>query len=260
MNFRTAWVGAPTSDPRPGPAVVIADTETGGGGPDGGLRLPFLPDGRRIWDVCLCRRNPDGTDEWYEAFVALEDLPFDLDDPDALEALNRFGRFDARHPQRRPPGVGPVVPCLREAALAADLMHMFRPTDGMTGRAAKPVLVGAVPSFEDLSLGDLLRRHGMIDSEPPWHYHLYDIETAAAARLGWRPHWDSKKLSRALGVDPGLYDAHTARGDVEWAMAVYDAVYAPLWQRWASRLTLAVPAMAKSWSGRQRPPQGRSAA
>lgn len=233
-----------------GPALVFADTETNG------LRLPHLLDGRRIWDLALCRRNSDGSEEWLEAFVRLDELPFDLDDPDMLANLNRFGRFDERHPQRNG-GAGLVT---SELALAQDIMFMFRPTPGLKGMDAKPVLIGAVPGFEDAGIGDLLRRHDLIDSETPWHYHTFDVETAAAARLRRRPHWYSKDLSRDLGVDPDAYDAHTARGDVEWAMALYDMAYAPRWVIWAARAALRLRRLRDTWNDPQEPVQSRPTA
>jgi hypothetical protein len=244
----------PPSYQAKGPALVFADTETGGR--RGGLRLPFLLDGRRIWDLALCRRNPDGSEEWLQAFVRLEDLPFNLDDPEQLALMNRYGRFDERHPQRN----GAYGPVAVEAALAADVAHMFRPTSGLTGMDAKPVLIGCVPGFEDLGIGDLLRRHGLIDSEPPWHHHLLDAETAAAARLGIRPHWYSKDLSRALGVDPDAYDAHTARGDVEWAMALYAMAYAPRWVIWSARAGLRLRRLRDTWNSPQTATRPREAA
>lgn len=240
----------PPSYQAKGPALVFADTETSG------LRLPFLDDGRRIWDLALCRRNPDGSEEWLEAFVRLDELPFDLEDPDLLALMNRYGRFDERHPQRNG-GRGQVT---SELALAQDIMYMFRPTRGLAGMDAKPVLIGAVPGFEDLGIGDLLRRHDLIDSEPPWHHHIFDAETAAAIRLRWRPHWYSKDLSRALGVDPAAYDAHTARGDVEWAMALYDMAYAPRWVIWAARAALRLRRLRDTWNSPQTATQPREAA
>lgn len=240
MTFHTPWLGIlPAAYNPSGPALVFADTETVGRGKYGSLRRPYLIDGRRIWDIALCRRNPDGSQEWLEAFVKLENLPFDLDDPDTRANLNRFGRFDERHPQITGPDKGRMVQVLWEQQLADDLMYMLRPTPGMDGMAAKPVLIGAVPSFEDLGLADLLHRTGRIDSEPPYHYHLWDIENVIAGRLRRRPHASSEDLSRLLGVNPDDYDRHTARGDVEWVMDQYDMVYAPLWRIWAARVAMA---------------------
>lgn len=103
----------------------------------------------------------------------------------------------------------------------------------------RPHLVGAVPSFDDRRVGDLLRRCGIT---PRWHYHLVDIE---AVIVGWmagyqkaklegltaaKPAllveaWKSDDLSRAIGVDPDQFDRHTAMGDVRWCIAQYAAVF-----------------------------------
>ena len=83
-------------------------------------------------------------------------------------------------------------------------------------------LVGAVPSFDAAFLTRLLRKHGLV---PVWHYHLVDVEALAAGKMGMQPPWNSEELSRAVGVEPGGFERHTARGDVLWARAIYRAVF-----------------------------------
>jgi DNA polymerase III epsilon subunit-like protein len=106
-------------------------------------------------------------------------------------------------------------------------------------------LVGAVPSFDDAFLKRLLKANGACAG---WHYHLVDVEALAAGFARGRgrgmaiagdvtrfpgavaayenaaPPWTSDDLSKAVGVDPGQFDRHTALGDARWARAIYDAV------------------------------------
>jgi hypothetical protein len=91
-----------------------------------------------------------------------------------------------------------------------------------TGQIAH--LVAAVPSFD----------HAMICNnwtgwpgfgEGLWHYHLIDVEILAAGRLGVEPPYSSSDLTAAMNVTVDEASKHTAMGDVEWAMALYAAVY-----------------------------------
>jgi DNA polymerase III epsilon subunit-like protein len=82
-------------------------------------------------------------------------------------------------------------------------------------------LAGAVISFDEERLRQLLRAHHEC---PMWHYHLVDVESLAAGKLGLGPPWDSDELSRQVGVDPDDFDRHSALGDARWAKAIYDAV------------------------------------
>lgn len=206
--------------------VVAIDTETNG------LTRPYLPDGRRIWEVGLIRVEPDGTYADFHAFVDLADLPWDPDSPGDSRKGLEIGRFWDRHPQVNSGAKGRV---LREADVAAMLATWFEPDPG-TG--ARPYLLGCVPSFEDLGVADLLLRYGHIDSEPPWHYHLVDAETAAAARLRMSPPWDSKEITRRIGLDLAAYRAHEALEDARWALDLWMMANAPLWRIWAARARL----------------------
>lgn len=94
-------------------------------------------------------------------------------------------------------------------------------------------LVGAVVSFDEERLRRLLRACGEC---PGWHYHLIDVESLAVGWLAGQPlpgggdggpapgqlPWDSRVLSRAVGVDPEGFNQHTALGDARWAKAIYE--------------------------------------
>jgi hypothetical protein len=165
---------------------------------------------RKVWEVGAILREDDGTEHEWGAIVG------DVD----LFAANHeslvVGRFYERHPGH---GGESNLPVLPEQAVAKRLDLLL----------AGAVLVGAVPSFEDTGLFDLLDRHELIGDggATPWHYHLVCVENLAAGKLAIPPPWDSEELSRAVGVAPRGHDRHTALGDARWARAIYDAVMGP---------------------------------
>jgi hypothetical protein len=89
------------------------------------------------------------------------------------------------------------------------------------------LLLGSVPSFDDRRVGDLIISEGF---QPPWHYHLVDIEVLARGWLmgkgikGAHLLKSSNELSRVLGVDPHEFERHTAMGDVDWTIAQLKAI------------------------------------
>lgn len=215
--------------------IISADTETTS------LVRPYLRGGRRIWDLGIIRREPDGTENTLHAFVRLVDLgllemiparvAMDITvpigerlrahlPPDVQEALD-VGRFFERHPEVLEPSA-PAPAVIPERQLAELLMSGWL-APGSDLRP--PTLLGVVPSFEDLGIADLLYRHKWINSETPWHYHPADVAAILGGALRRPPQWNSEELSREVGVDPDSYPRHTAIGDAQWALDLYDAVY-----------------------------------
>lgn len=87
-------------------------------------------------------------------------------------------------------------------------------------------LVGACPWFDAQFLRHFLLYHG---HQATWRYHHIDIEALAVGYLAARGEtvdlpYHSKDLSRRVGVDPDMFDAHTAIGDARWAKAVYEKI------------------------------------
>lgn len=185
--------------------IVFLDTETTGLSPDA-----------HIWELAMIRRQTSGKMEKMEGFVQ----------HDVRLANNLPQRFREDHQRRYIPELA-----MDEKTLVEVVMDMFRRDDAF---APKPHAVGAVPNFDTERIARILARHG---HEPPWHHHLIDAETLAVGYLYGlyvadglaQPSlpglpWDSDDLSLRLGVNPLRFDRHTALGDTEWAMAIYDAV------------------------------------
>lgn len=87
-------------------------------------------------------------------------------------------------------------------------------------------LIGAVPDFDTAGLRHLMQ---VRRSQSPWHYHITDVETLLVGYLAARGvhvpfPYESDDLSLLVGVDPTLFDRHTAMGDVLWTIANYYAV------------------------------------
>lgn len=199
--------------------ICFLDTETLGLHPDA-----------PVWEFAAIRRRPDGSEEDFHCYIDHDEFVpgngqtvrwiDDLPDSFADDYRERFSPAKA----------------LNEPTAAA---LIYAATRGAT-------IVGAVPSFDTERLSQLLRRNGI---EPPWHYHLMDVENlvlgylhGVAARVidearmrGDEPDpaltqrnlgfpLKSDDLSRAVGVDPDEYARHSAMGDVAWARAQWDAV------------------------------------
>lgn len=189
-----------------GAPVVFLDTETTG--------LDLLSD--EVWEFAGFRRDPEtGTETALHLFIEhdagrCERLPPPfLDDHRA-----RYPGMGSRPGMAAPSCGAQVTPDVRTRAEAA------RQIAGFTSGAH---LAGAVVSFDAARLELLLRSAGLM---PAWHYHLVDVETLAAGMLRLHPPYDSDELSALAGVDPSVFERHTAVGDALWARAVYDAVLA----------------------------------
>lgn len=223
--------------PRADCPLLFADTETTS------LTRPHLRGGRRIWDAAIIRRDPGGTENYFQGYVSIADIgltaymPPDLmydtttslrdrlykHVPDDIRDALDVGHFWDRHPEMTNGfGVHPNV--YSERDLAAQLVSWTSAVPG----GQRPYLIGSVPSFDEESFADLLRRCGFLTGDnTPWHYRPVDVVTAVATRLGAPLPWNPQDLSRRLGVDPGKYAQHTALGDARWARDMFDAAFAP---------------------------------
>lgn len=191
--------------------LAIVDTETTG----------LDPQVHRIWEVALILAIHEPTklvvEDAHRWFVELPPLALARAEPTAL----RINHFHARTGELQ----------------AADWTppDVFAPY--FAWLTAERHLVGAVPSFDDRRLDDLLRAHGQ---SPAWHYHVIDVEALAAgyharqAQLDQdddpdpmfaAPPWRSEDLINPLTTPPSEQERHTAMGDARWAMRTYACVY-----------------------------------
>lgn len=164
---------------------------------------PVLDD---MWEFCAIRRDP-GVGYERRLHVFLEH------NTDRAQFLPEKFRRD--HDARYDPAV--AFPRREAAAMIAGFLAC-PPTP--------PHLVGLNPSFDVWQITTLLTEHGQPLNL--WNYHLLDLNPMMVQKLtdlGQRPvfPWRSDALAEALGVLPAE-DRHTAVGDVEWQMRIWDAL------------------------------------
>jgi hypothetical protein len=178
--------------------------------------------GRRAWEVAIIRRESDGTEETFHAFIG--DVNLSNADPMGL----KIGGFYERHPAYaggvRRGGQFSDGTSYSEWWVAEEVERLTRGAH----------IVGCVPNFDTEVFAEMLRRYNLA---PAWHYHLIDVEALAVGYLAGRADelnlparyvelpWSSDDLSRACGVEPASEEErHTALGDARWAMRLYDAI------------------------------------
>jgi hypothetical protein len=183
--------------------LVFMDTETTG--------LSLDDD---VWEFAAIRREPDGSTRTVHLFLR----------HDTRKCRSLPESFLADHQAR--------FPSSHTAEWHPDALSVERAARQIAEITAGAHVVGAVPNFDTERLALLLGRHGWT---PEWHYHLIDVENLAVGYLAalrlktsdaLAPPWDSEILSSAVGIDPDQFERHTALGDAQWAMAIYDAVMA----------------------------------
>lgn len=177
--------------------LVFIDTET----------TSLRPD-RRAWEIGMIMREPGTTDREWSWLIDTEDLDLGNADPFSL----KIGKFYDRHQQAFAPNKVSI------ASLIARESDVLRHVEFRTRGA---ILVGAVPNFDAEVLAARMRAHGIC---PSWHYHLVDVETLAAGKLGLAPPWDFDKVLDAFGLTYDEADRHTALGDARMARDLYDEV------------------------------------
>jgi DNA polymerase III epsilon subunit-like protein len=165
--------------------IIFLDTETTG----------TIPGVHEAWEVAVVVRDPDAP-EWSGVWQ----LPVDESaaDPEAL-AMNGW------HERRAAPELWTDL-----RSFAGDFCEL----------TAGAWLVGANPGFDAAFLDRILRGQGI---EPRWLYRLVCVENLVAGAVGRMP--AGLHLSaEAVGIDPALFDRHSALGDARLAQAVFDKV------------------------------------
>jgi DNA polymerase III epsilon subunit-like protein len=156
-------------------------------------------------------------------------------DPGALRVGKYYERTAAMCWECRPSGVYDLAGVTDDdrphwsgpSAVAAEVARLL---DDAT-------IIGANPAFDALFLTGFLRSNGQA---PTWHYRLRDIgsiahgylRACAALAMPGRdaamgvPAFDAStdEFARALGVDPGKFERHSALGDCRLAAAMLAVV------------------------------------
>ncbi|MFG2054786.1 hypothetical protein ACGFI9_12215 [Micromonospora sp. NPDC048930] len=205
--------------------IVALDLETSG----------LDPDRHHIWEIGAVvrdHRDPAYCGRWQ---IMMRPNLTDAD-PVAL----RVGRYYERAPRHFASrnGCGAYV-IARPAALIGSAATPAPPPVAPIGETTRTAvagwlavildgatIVGANPAFDAAFMTRFLRSHG---HAPTWHHHLVDVAALAAgylARTGdsVAPPWRTGDLAAALDLhcEPEL--RHTALGDADWALAIYDTV------------------------------------
>jgi hypothetical protein len=182
--------------------LAFVDTETTH------VRNPFLPGGRRPWEVAVRRRDPDGRIRRFGAII--EDVDLTGADPQSLE----IGGFYQRHPRH-----GGWMGTFGSALMPeVDVAHHL--ADVLAGAQLVALNVG----FDALNFSWLLSKRGLEDET--WDYHSFDLGTATSLLLGWRPPYSGSGLAKRLGVLPEAFGkAHIAPSDAAWHEGWYDALW-----------------------------------
>lgn len=156
---------------------------------------------RQIWDLAYIVRAEGEQDREEQFFfnVSLKDA-----DPMSL----KIGGYYDRHPEPYSEYGG----------------FLFQETEVLKKVAEDlrdATIVGAVPSFDEETLAKEL--WSALHLQPTWHYHLIDIETLVAGRLGLAPPWNYDRIIEAAGLPPIKdEDRHTAIGDARMVRDLFD--------------------------------------
>jgi hypothetical protein len=180
--------------------LVFLDTETDG-----------LTPNRRIWEIAIIRRDPDGSETEWSAFIDIDLRKADL------KGLY-VGRFYDRHPKGRWLAGTATEQTYAVDSPTAHLVKQETAARTIARLTHGATIVGAVPNFDTEAISKLLRTHGIT---PAWHHRLRCVETLAAGYTG-QDLGGLRACADELGIAP--WDEHTALGDTRAAKDVYDAI------------------------------------
>jgi DNA polymerase III epsilon subunit-like protein len=169
-------------------ALAFLDTET----------TSLDEENGRIWEIGLILRGP-GQDEDLQMVVQIDGVRAEEFEPKARQV----SRFDERYG--------------KDAALMGAGTAVHALTSWLAGRH----LVGANPAFDQAFLKSMFRAYRL---EPTWHHRLIDVEALAMQSLGIPTPMGLRQSADALGIRYDPDSLHSAFGDAELAMRIYDLV------------------------------------
>jgi hypothetical protein len=220
------------------PPLVFVDLET----------VTLDPYGDVIWEIAAILRDPDKANISKWVWQVRPDV----------HKLSGFSRPDFEKRFRVPDNAEAML----WTDLDEDWEEPGRPmsrtsvADMFASLTHRRHVVGAVPDFDTWRMRFFVERWAP-HTALTWHYHLRDVENLAVGWLcgveigrerergaqlttgprpardsDWRPDWlesdgswKSDNLYKAMGINPNRYARHTALGDTELNMAVYDKVF-----------------------------------
>lgn len=200
--------------------TVFVDTET--------VRLSSVPGRVTVWEIAIIV----GTDRYLWKVAHSRGI----EQPTALEVGRYHQRY--RHLWTAETGaawriIHPIKPAVIAGAEPDEALsepHEFATELADLTRGCQ--IAGSNPWFDMDHITTMLMRANV---PPAWHFHPLDIPSmaeGACAVWGLDPvsgNGDgiirSSDWSRAIGVDPDLFDRHTALGDAEWCRAQYQLIY-----------------------------------
>lgn len=180
-----------------------------------GLIPPWHLGGRRIWEIALIRREPDGTERTSHVFIRRADVNMRAVPEDQLKQALDAGRYHERYPEAAGLPMDEVYSGEQAAQIVAAV------TEGT-------YLIGIHPGFHAKSFDHLLHTYGLWNrADPPWHRYLVDVRTEVGGALGLPLHRRTfRDLAAALGVDLDRYDLHRAVDYATIARDLFDAAFA----------------------------------
>lgn len=169
-----------------------------------------LDDQAPVWNIAAILINAEGRREWSCDLIVEHSTT-----TDRIDALPPSFRDDyhRRYTDYVAAGHETVT-----AGDAAALIWTFCPPGAF--------VAGSNPAFDMAHLARLMRSWRNL--EPRWHYHPFDIPQlalgAAVGALGYLPAgpWKTDYMCRMAGVDPDEFARHTALGDCELMLAVWE--------------------------------------
>lgn len=176
---------------------------------------PWLPGGRRIWEIGLIRRELDGTERTSHVFIRRADVSMRNVPREHLERALAAGDYDKRYPEA--------------AGLPMDDVYTGEQAARIVAAVTEDTYLVAVnPDFHAKSFIHLLHTYGLWNRmNPPWHRHIVDVRTEIGGALGLPLNRRRvSDLAAAIGVDLDGYVEHQALGDAAIARDLFDAVFA----------------------------------
>ena len=180
-----------------------------------GLVSPWLPGGRRIWEIGLIRREFDGTERTSRGVIRRADVNMGYSPREQLKEALDAGRYHERHPEM--------------AGLPMDEVYTGEQAAQIVAAVTQDThLVAIDPGFHAKSFDHLLHTYGLWNrGNPPWHRHVVDVRTEIGGALGLPLNRRTfRDLAAALDLDLTPYCLYQALDYATLSRDLFDAAFA----------------------------------